>query len=98
MLVSYTAFIILQTHATYNAYERDIAVVNIFFGKTTATGNFGCFLGNTKVYCSEYEKTLKMTNVDFLANIGGLFGLCMGFSIISFVEIIYWIVFKTAIN
>ena len=25
---------------TYDAYERDIAVVNIFMGKTTATGKF----------------------------------------------------------
>ena len=29
-----------QEDPVYNAYERDIAVVNIFFGQTTAFGNF----------------------------------------------------------
>ena len=32
-----------------------------------------------------------MGPVDFVASLGGLFGLCLGFSIISFLEIIYWI-------
>ena len=31
-----------------------------------------------------------MGPVDFVASLGGLFGLCLGFSIISFFEIIYW--------
>ena len=31
-----------------------------------------------------------MGPVDFIASLGGLFGLCLGFSIISFIEIIYW--------
>ena len=31
-----------------------------------------------------------MGPVDFVASLGGLFGLCLGFSIISFVEILYW--------
>ena len=30
-----------------------------------------------------------MGPVDFIASLGGLFGLCLGFSIISFFEIIY---------
>ena len=39
-----------------------------------------------------------MGPVDFVASLGGLFGLCLGFSIISFLEIVYWIlagIFKT---
>ena len=32
-----------------------------------------------------------MGPVDFVASLGGLFGLCLGFSIISFFEIIYWV-------
>ena len=31
-----------------------------------------------------------MTLVDFISNLGGCFGLCLGFSIISFVELLYW--------
>ena len=33
-----------------------------------------------------------MNPVDLVASLGGLFGLCLGFSIISFIEIIYWVV------
>ena len=36
-----------------------------------------------------------MTLVDFLSSTGGLFGLFIGASILSFVEIFYWIIFKT---
>ena len=42
-----------------------------------------------------------MGPVDFVASLGGLFGLCLGFSIISFIEIIYWIlagIFKNHFN
>jgi amiloride-sensitive sodium channel len=31
-----------------------------------------------------------MTIFGFVANLGGLFGLCLGFSIVSFIEILYW--------
>ena len=33
-----------------------------------------------------------MGPVDFIASLGGLFGLCLGFSIVSFIEIVYWAV------
>ena len=71
----------------YNAWEEDIAVVNIFFGKETVMGknvrkNFPIF--------PEFERGIRMGPVDFIASLGGLFGLCLGFSIISFLEIIYW--------
>ena len=35
-----------------------------------------------------------MNPVDFISSLGGLFGLFLGFSIVSFVEIIYWIVVR----
>ena len=31
-----------------------------------------------------------MTVIDFISALGGLFGLFLGFSLMSFVEIIYW--------
>ena len=40
----------------------------------------------------ELERSIRMGPVDFIASLGGLFGLCLGFSIISFLEIIYWAV------
>ena len=42
----------------------------------------------------EFERSIKMGPVDFIASLGGLFGLFLGFSIISFVEIIYWSVVR----
>ena len=47
---------------------------------------------------SEYERSIKMGPVDFIASLGGLFGLFLGFSIVSFVEIIYWIVVRGSRN
>ena len=38
----------------------------------------------------EYERSLKMTEIDFISSLGGVFGLFLGFSLMSFVEIIYW--------
>ena len=42
-----------------------------------------------------------MGPVDVVASLGGRFGLCLGFSIISFLEIIYWVlasIYKTSFN
>ena len=39
----------------------------------------------------ELERSIRMGPVDFVASLGGLFGLCLGFSIISFIEIVYWV-------
>ena len=43
---------------------------------------------------SEYERRLRMTVVGFISSIGGLFGLCLGFSLVSLYEIFYWFVVK----
>ena len=73
----------------YNAWEEDISVVNIFFGKDTVMGE-NDLLGVVDIF-SEFERSIRMGPVDFIASLGGLFGLCLGFSIISFLEIIYWL-------
>ena len=39
---------------------------------------------------TELERSIRIGPVDFIASLGGLFGLCLGFSIASFFEIIYW--------
>ena len=46
----------------------------------------------------EYERSLRMTNVDFISTLGGLFGLCLGFSFISFIEIFYWAIIRFSRN
>ena len=57
------------------------------------------FLNKRKVCFSlEFERSIKMGPVDFIASLGGLFGLFLGFSIVSFVEIVYWIVVRGSRN
>ena len=58
-----------QENPIYNAYERDIAVVNIFFGQSTAFGKSIWW----KFYLSlaEFSRAEKMTWFDFASNIGG---------------------------
>ena len=46
----------------------------------------------------EFERSIRMGPVDFIASLGGLFGLFLGFSIVSFVEIVYWIVVRGSRN
>ena len=41
---------------------------------------------------TEYERALKMTSLDFISSFGGVCGLFLGFSLLSFVEIIYWFI------
>ena len=64
---------------SYNAFDEDIGVLNIYFESPT---------------CFEYIRWARMTIVDFIAQIGGLFGACIGFSFISAFEIIYWFTFR----
>ena len=67
----------LKTNPTYNAYERDISIVNFYFGKSTAW---------------EFQRAQSMTIANYIAEMGGLLGLFTGFSFLSAVEIIYWLI------
>ena len=68
---------------TYNAYEKDIAVVTFFFDTGTVV---------------EYVNDERMSLEQFISQIGGLMGLCTGFSFISGIEILYWLLFKFVKN
>ena len=46
----------------------------------------------------EFERSIRMGPVDFIASLGGLFGLFLGFSIISFIELFYWVVIRMSRN
>ena len=69
---------------TYDAYERDIAVVTFFFEKEGSV--------------FEYIREARMTPVAFMSQVGGLMGLCLGFSFLSLVELVYWVTFRMARN
>ena len=42
-------------------------------------------------HVQKITRDVKITTTTFLSNVGGLLGLCQGFSIISFIEIIYFL-------
>ena len=88
-----------QEDPVYNAYERDIAVVNIFFGQTTAFGNF--FLAKLfipSLFLKEFSRSEKMTWFDFAANMGGITGVTLGISFVSVIELFYWVSIKFCKN
>ena len=44
-------------------------------------------------FITKIKRDVTMTFTDYIANTGGLLGLCLGFSFISGVEVIFWILF-----
>ena len=68
-----------ESNPSYDAYDEDIGVLNIYFESPT---------------CFEYIRRARMTVVDFIAQMGGLFGACIGFSFITAFEVIYWFTFR----
>ena len=63
----------------YDAYEKDIATVTFFFESSNSF---------------EFLRQPKTTMIEYISQVGGLLGLCLGFSFISCIEIIYWLTFK----
>lgn len=45
-----------------------------------------------------YERNELYGNIDFVANVGGLLGLFIGFSLLSFFEIIYFLSIRIICN
>ena len=46
----------------------------------------------------ELERGISMGPVEFISSLGGLFGLFLGCSIVSFVEFIYWATVRVCRN
>ena len=62
-----------------DAYEKDIAMGTFFFESS---------------YAFEFFRQPKTSVIEFISQFGGLLGLCMGFSFISVIELIYWMTLK----
>ena len=71
------------TRKSYDAHEKDIAMVNFYFETNTVF---------------EYCRYQKITMVGYLSQMGGLLGLWMGFSFISAIEILYWCTIRLTRN
>ena len=68
---------------TYDAYERDIAVASFYFKEPAVL---------------EFSREARMTQTGFIAQVGGLMGLCLGFSFLSLIELFYWATYRMASN
>ena len=73
----------MDGNPTYNAYEKDIAMVNFYFDKSSIL---------------QYIRQERMTKVDYISQMGGLLGLFMGISFISVIELIYWATIRLTRN
>ena len=67
----------------YDAFEQDIAVVNFYFSKSTIV---------------QFKRVGRLSWIEYLCQIGGILGLALGISIISGVELIYWITIRLIRN
>ena len=65
-------FTTLETR--YNAYEKDIAILHVFFDKPSVF---------------QFVSQPSQTWISFFSAIGGLLGLCLGISLITFIELIW---------
>ncbi|XP_044758990.1 pickpocket protein 28-like [Coccinella septempunctata] len=68
--------------------SRSTALKNATFGATQIT----IFLKTNEIFTRERNELYGLT--DFISNFGGLLGLFSGFSILSFMEIVYYLSFR----
>ena len=73
----------MSKNPAYDAFEKDIAMVKFYFEKS-------------RVF--QFQTKASNNWFDFLSQVGGNAGLGIGFSIISAMEIIYWITIRLIQN
>ena len=62
----------------YDAFDKDIAVLNVFFDSSTVMA---------------FNSENRQSWIDYWSNVGGALGLCIGLSIITLVEL-FWVCLK----
>ena len=65
---------------TYDAFEKDIALVEIYFRKSTII---------------QMGRQARMNWIEYFSTVGGLLGLVLGMGIISIIELI-WVCLRLA--
>ena len=81
---------------TYNAFERDIAILHAYFGEQTMPGEEIVIRINSTHDITAYKRSVKSSWVEYLAVLGGFFGLFLGFSLLSCAELLYWAIIPVA--
>ena len=66
-----------STNEPYNAFDKDIASVQIYFDSA---------------YATKIQTSPRMTWNDYFANVGGIYGLVLGIGIISLFEILWLLI------
>jgi hypothetical protein len=67
---------------SYDAYDKDIALVQFYFKSSSVL---------------QFETRQSQGWIDFFSSIGGLLGLCIGISIVTFIEL-FWLLFTLIIK
>ena len=65
----------------YDAFEKDIAVLKVFFDSSTVI---------------QFKSELRQSWIDYFAAVGGALGLCIGLSLMTIVEI-FWLCFRIVV-
>ena len=68
---------------TYDAFKKDIAIVNFYFDKGTAL---------------QYKRKVRITMEDLISQFGGTLGGFLGVSLLGVAEIIYWFTVRLCLN
>ena len=56
------------------------------------------FESNMKTYKVTTCREARMTMINYISQVGGLMGLCLGFSFLSAVELVYWFTYRLGQN
>ena len=78
--IRYGYDIFKNSNVTYNAYDRDMAMVNLIYQKPTLL---------------QIKNQLAMTWIDYFSAVGGLMGLVLGMGFVSFFELL-WLCLRIA--
>jgi len=71
---SWRNYVFINNPKTYDAFETDIATLEVFFSKSSVV---------------QMGLHSKMSWIDYFANVGGLLGLVLGMGFVSFIEV-FW--------
>ena len=82
-VISFLLQVANNERPTYDAFKKDIAIVNFYFDKGTAL---------------QYKRKVRITMEDLISQFGGTLGGFLGVSLLGVAEIIYWFTVRLCLN
>ena len=83
LVISFLLQVANDERPTYDAFKKDIAIVNFYFDKGTAL---------------QYKRKVRITMEDLISQFGGTLGGFLGVSLLGVAEIIYWFTVRLCLN